>query len=232
MQRHGVSLGKIILNIPGVHNAVNALAVIALGSEIGVPFEKMAAALATFRGAKRRFEVIYESEKNLIVDDYGHHPTEIAATLATARTGSYKRIIAIFQPHRYTRTQALREEFGRAFDLADHVFVADIYPASEKPIPSVSGQTIVDEMIAHGHPSASHVSDLNKIHQVAASVLEEGDLIITLGAGNIHEASKRLAKDLQTKSRLRRSCARVRFACMNLCRSTPRCESAAPRNTG
>jgi len=202
VQRQGVTLGKVTLNIPGVHNAVNALAVIALGSEIGVPFEKMAAALATFRGAKRRFEVIYESEKNLIVDDYGHHPTEIAATLATARTGSYKRIIAIFQPHRYTRTQALREEFGRAFDLADHVFVADIYPASEKPIPGVSGQTIVDEMIAHGHPSASHVSDLNKIHQVAASVLEEGDLIITLGAGNIHEASKRLAKDLQTKSRL------------------------------
>ena len=152
VQRQGVTLGRITLNIPGVHNAVNALAVIALASEIGVPFDKMAASLATFRGAKRRFEVIYESEKNLIVDDYGHHPTEIAATLATARTGGHKRIVAIFQPHRYTRTQALKEEFGRAFDLADHVFVADIYPASEKPIPGISGQTIVDAMIAHGHP--------------------------------------------------------------------------------
>lgn len=202
VQRQGVTLGKIILNIPGVHNAVNALSVIALGSEIGVPFEKMAASLATFRGAKRRFEVIYESEKNLIIDDYGHHPTEIASTLATARTGRHKRVVAIFQPHRYTRTQGLKEEFGRAFDLADHVFVADIYPASEKPITGISGQTVVDAMIAHGHPSAVHVADLNKIHQAAASVLEDGDLIITLGAGNIHEAAKRLAKDLQIKSRL------------------------------
>ena len=202
VQRQYVTLGKITLNIPGVHNAVNALSVIALGSELGVPFEKMAASLATFRGAKRRFEVIYESEKNLIVDDYGHHPTEIAATLATARTAGYNRVVAIFQPHRYTRTQGLKEEFGRAFDLADHVFVADIYPASEKPIPGISGQTVVDAMIAHGHPSAVHVADLNKIHQAAASVLEDGDLIITLGAGNIHEASKRLAKDLQIKSRL------------------------------
>jgi len=198
----GSHLGEVALNIPGAHNAVNALAVVALATELGVPFEKTAAALDTFRGAKRRFEIRYESANHLIVDDYGHHPTEIAATLATARTGGWKRVIAMFQPHRFSRTLALKEDFGRAFSQADHVFVADVYAASEKPLPGVSGATIVEALEKNGHPSALHVPEVARIHRAAAAVLEPGDLIISLGAGNIHEAGARLAQDLATREKL------------------------------
>jgi len=198
----GKTLGSVALNIPGAHNALNALAVIALATEIGIPFEKITASLDTFRGARRRFEVVHETEFCTIVDDYGHHPTEIAATLSTARTGGHRRVIAMFQPHRHTRTQALKEEFGKAFDLADHVFISDIYPAGEKPIPGISGQTIVDAMLAHGHASARHVPDLREIHKSAAYILEEGDLVLSLGAGNIHESGARLANDLKQRAEL------------------------------
>lgn len=198
----GKNLGEIVLNIPGAHNAVNALAAIALASEIGQPFESIAAALESFRGAKRRFEIIHESARQTLVDDYGHHPTEIAATLATARTGGHGRVIAMFQPHRYTRTQALKDEFGKAFAKADHVFVSDIYPASEKPIPGISGQTIVDAMLAAGHSSARHVPDISRIHEAAAAISEDGDLILSLGAGNIHEAGQRLAQVFKMRDAL------------------------------
>jgi UDP-N-acetylmuramate--L-alanine ligase/UDP-N-acetylenolpyruvoylglucosamine reductase len=200
--KDGKVLGEILLNIPGAHNAVNALAVVALATEIGVPIETIAAALASFRGAKRRFEIIHDTNHQTVVDDYGHHPTEIAATLATARTGRHQRVIAMFQPHRYTRTQALKEEFGKAFAFANHVFVSEIYPASEKPIPGISGQTLVDAMIAAGHASAKYVPEVSRIHEAAASVAQDGDLILSLGAGNIHEAGKRLAQDLTTRDTL------------------------------
>lgn len=202
VSRHGKALGEVVLNIPGAHNAVNALAALALASEIGQSLESIAASLEAFRGAKRRFEVIYDSPRQTIIDDYGHHPTEIAATLATARTGGHSRVIAMFQPHRYTRTQAFKDAFGRAFALADHVFVSDIYPASEKPIPGISGQTLVDAMLAAGHTSATHVPDIARIHQAAAALAEDGDLILSLGAGNIHEAGHRLAQDLKMRDAL------------------------------
>ena len=202
VSRHGKTLGEVVLNIPGAHNAVNALAALALASEIGQSLESIAASLEAFRGAKRRFEVIYDSPRQTIIDDYGHHPTEIAATLATARTGGHGRVIAMFQPHRYTRTQALKDAFGRAFALADHVFVSDIYPASEKPIPGISGQTLVDAMHADRHTSATHVPDIACIHQAAAALAEDGDLILSLGAGNIHEAGNRLAQDLKMRDAL------------------------------
>ncbi len=195
-------LGEVLLNIPGAHNAVNALAVIALATELGIPFDRIAAALETFRGARRRFEIRYESPNHLLVDDYGHHPTEIAATLATARTGGWKRVIALFQPHRYSRTLALKDDFGRAFRDADHVFVADVYAASEKPLPGVSGATIVEALLANGHPSAFHIPEVGKIHREAAAIIENGDLVISLGAGNIHEAGSRLAQDLATREKL------------------------------
>jgi UDP-N-acetylmuramate--alanine ligase len=200
--KEGELLGAANLNIPGIHNAVNALAVIALAIEIGLPFDKIAAALENFRGARRRFEICYETPRNLVVDDYGHHPTEVAATIATARTGGWKRVLVMFQPHRYTRTLALREEFGRAFDQADAVFVADVYPASEKPIPGVSGQMIVDAMRAHGHPHAEFQPSVRHIHQNAGMEIEDGDLVLSLGAGNIHEAGARLISDLAARDRL------------------------------
>jgi len=200
--RKNERLGEITLNIPGAHNALNALAVIALTTELGVPFSSIAAALEAFRGARRRFEIRHESPRNLVVDDYGHHPTEIAATIATARTGNWKRVLVMFQPHRYTRTQALKDEFGRAFAQADAVFVADIYAASEKPIPGVSGQTIVDAAIAQGHTNIVHQPDIQRIHQNAGAAIQDGDLILSLGAGNIHEAGARLVNDLITRDNL------------------------------
>jgi UDP-N-acetylmuramate--alanine ligase len=202
VSREGASLGTASLNIPGIHNAVNALAVIALAMEIGLPFERIAAALESFRGAKRRFEICYETSRNLVVDDYGHHPTEIAATIATARTGGWKRVLVMFQPHRYTRTLALRQAFGKAFDQADAVFVADVYPASEAPIPGVSGQIIVDAIREHGHPHVEFQPSVRRIHESTGREIEDGDLVLSLGAGNIHEAATRLASDLNTRDRL------------------------------
>jgi UDP-N-acetylmuramate--alanine ligase len=200
--RRGELLGAACLNIPGVHNAVNALAVMALACEIGLPFDKIAAALEHFRGARRRFEICCETPRNLIVDDYGHHPSEISATIATARTGGWKRVLVMFQPHRYSRTLAFKEEFGRAFDHADMVFVADVYPANEVPIPGVSGQLIVEALRAHGHPHVEFQPSIKRIHQNAGAEIENGDLVLSLGAGNIHEAAARLASDLTTRDRL------------------------------
>ncbi len=200
--KDGTLLGIASLNIPGIHNAVNSLAVIALAVEIGLPFEKIAAALENFQGARRRFEICYETRRNLVVDDYGHHPTEVAATIATARTGGWKRVLVMFQPHRYTRTLALKEEFGRAFDQADSVFIADVYPASEKPIPGVSGQMIVDAMRTHGHPHVEFQPDIRRIHRNAGWEIQDGDLVLSLGAGNIHEAGARLVSDLAMRDRL------------------------------
>jgi len=202
VSREGTCLGEIALNIPGAHNAMNALAVVALATELGIPFDKIASALDSFRGARRRFEIRYESANHLVVDDYGHHPTEIAATLATARTGGWKRVIAMFQPHRFTRTLALKAEFGKAFAMADRVYVTDVYAASEKPLPGVSGATIVEALQANGHAAAEHVPEVSHVHRAAAAAIENGDLVISLGAGNIHEAGTLLAGDLATREKL------------------------------
>ncbi len=194
--RGGEPLGAITLNVPGRHNVSNAVGVIALATELGVPFAKIAEALETFRGARRRFEIKYRSERYMIVDDYGHHPSEVKATLATAKNTGRKRVLCMFQPHRYSRTQKLKEEFGRAFHAADVAMIADVYPASEVPIPGVSGQTIVDEMIREGHEAASFQPDRKKLAQEIGRMLEPGDCVISLGAGNIHEAATLLTKDV------------------------------------
>src|SRR3954468_23759299 len=152
----GQKLGEAVLNVPGQHNVHNALGVIAIANELGIPFERIAASLRKFEHARRRFEIKYSSDRFLLVDDYAHHPTEIRATLQTARSAGRKRVLAMFQPHRYSRTQALRKEFGAAFDNSDRVVITDVYPASEAPIPGISGQTIVDEMIAHGHRGVTY----------------------------------------------------------------------------
>ena len=194
----GVRLGEVELNVPGRHNVSNALSVIALASELGIPFARIAEALASFRGARRRFDIKYRSDKFLVVDDYAHHPSEIRATLATARGSGRSRTIALFQPHRFTRTLKLKDEFGRAFDDAQHVFLTDIYPASEPPIPGVTGQTIADAMAAHGHNGGRYVPNRAQMVLEAGRLLQPGDCILSLGAGNIHEQGALLARDLAT----------------------------------
>ena len=201
--RHGQKLGQATLYVPGEHNVHNALGVIALASELGIPFEKIAASLRKFEHARRRFEIKYESDRFLLVDDYAHHPTEICATLRTARATGRKRVLAMFQPHRYSRTKALRSEFGCAFDEADRVVVTDVYPASEPPIPDISGQTIVDEMVKHGHRGASYQLRFERVHCDIGNALDAGDLVLSLGAGNIHEQLSILAADLVIAEKLK-----------------------------
>jgi UDP-N-acetylmuramate--L-alanine ligase/UDP-N-acetylenolpyruvoylglucosamine reductase len=199
----GEKLGEAVLNVPGRHNVSNALGVIALAREIGIPFSKIAGSLGHFQHARRRFEIKYQSDRFLLVDDYAHHPTEISATLATARSAGRSRVLTMFQPHRYSRTKALRREFGCAFDNADRVVVTDIYPASEAPLPGITGRTIADEVAAHGHRGVSYQPRLDRVHCDVGNMIASGDLILSLGAGNIHEQLSFLAADLVIAERLK-----------------------------
>ncbi len=194
--RHGEQLGEAILSVPGQHNVSNALGVIALAMELGIPFEKIKRSLARFQHARRRFEIKYESERFLLVDDYGHHPTEIRATLSTARSVGRKRVLTMFQPHRYSRTKALRQQFGEAFSDAERVVVTDVYGSNEAPIAGVSGKTIADEIIAQGHRGVTYQPRLELVHSDVGNMLDPGDLVVSLGAGNIHEQLSLLAADL------------------------------------
>jgi len=202
----GEVLGRVELGIPGRHNVLNALGAIAIGSLCGVDFQKMARSLSSFAGAKRRFETKHLSSRYRIVDDYGHHPTEVSATLQTARSYGPKRVVVLFQPHRYSRTEKLAAEFGKALQAADLVFVTDVYAASEDPIPGISGQTIVDAVQAHGDTKAVSVPDLLTAHHAVGNALEEGDLFLTLGAGNVHEAGNKLIRDLKVLEEIQSEC--------------------------
>ena len=201
-RREGQELARVTLNVPGEHNVVNATAVLALAAELGLDVGRCAAALESFRGARRRFEVLHASDLHVLVDDYGHHPTEIAAVIRTARDAGRGRVLLLFQPHRYTRTQALKEEFGRALALADAVVVTEVYPASEDPIPGVSGRLIADAASAAGCAHAIYIAGRDEAGREAGRLLRPGDLLVTLGAGNIHEQGAVLAKDLQTLDNL------------------------------
>jgi UDP-N-acetylmuramate--alanine ligase len=203
VQRGDEKLGDATLSVPGKHNVSNALGVIALATELGIPSEKIAKSLGTFRHARRRFEIKYQSERFLLVDDYAHHPTEIRATLATAKSAGCKRVLTMFQPHRYSRTKALRVEFGGAFDDADHVFVTDVYAASEAALPGISGQTIADAISQHGHRAVSYQPRLDRLHADMGRMLAEGDLVLSLGAGNVHEQLATLAAELVIAERLK-----------------------------
>lgn len=203
--RRGEELGRVELGIPGRHNVLNALAAIALADDLGVDFNLVTRSLASFAGAKRRFESVYLSSRFRLVDDYGHHPTEIEATLQTARSLEPERLIVLFQPHRYSRTQRLADDFGKALQAADLVFVTDVYPASEAPMDGVSGQTIVDAVQKHSDGTTRCYSEenLGRAHHAVGNVMKQGDLVLTLGAGNVHEAGKKIAGDLTLLESLR-----------------------------
>ena len=203
VDHRGQDLGEAVLNVPGQHNVHNALGVVALASELGVAFEKIAKSLAKFEHARRRFEIKYDSPRFLLVDDYGHHPTEIRATLKAARSVGRKRVLTMFQPHRYSRTKALQKEFGCAFDDADRAVVTDVYGSNEAPIPGVTGQIIADEIVGHGHRGVSYEPRLEWVHRAVGNMLESGDLVLSLGAGNIHEQLSALAADLVIAEKLK-----------------------------
>jgi len=199
----GQQIGEAVLNVPGRHNVHNAIGVIALANELGIPFEKIAASLRKFEHARRRFEIKYSSDRFLLVDDYAHHPTEIGATLRTARSTRRKRVLTMFQPHRFSRTKALCHEFGCVFDDADRIVVTDVYAASEASIPGISGQTIADEIVRHGHRGVSYQPRLDWVHRDVGNMLTSGDLVLSLGAGNIHEQLSILAADLVIAEKLK-----------------------------
>ncbi len=192
----GRMLGEIELHVPGRHNALNALAAVAVGLELEIGFAHIAEALAGFRGVGRRFELRGEAAGVRVFDDYGHHPTEIAATLAAAK-GLGGRVLIVFQPHRYSRTEALRAEFGRCFGDADMAWVLDVYAAGEPPIPGVSGRTVVDSAREQG---ASHVHFTPTHAEAVEAALREaraGDVLLTLGAGDVSKLGDLLLAGLR-----------------------------------
>jgi UDP-N-acetylmuramate--alanine ligase len=178
-------LGELRLRVPGRHNMLNALAAVSVALELGVPFDRAARALEEFHGAERRFELRGETRGVMVVDDYGHHPTEIAAVIAAARAGLDRRVVVVFQPHRYTRTAQLLEEFVGALQKADRIVLTDIYAAGEAPIPGITIERLADALEAAAPGRVQLVKSLDDLPAAVASIVQAGDLVITLGAGSI-----------------------------------------------
>lgn len=200
--REKKSLGEVKLNIPGYQNVENSLAAIALADEAGIDFFGINSALRCFTGARRRFQLIGKVGDILIYDDYGHHPTEIMVTLKTAKSSwsSVKRVIAIFQPHRFTRTMHLRKEFGECFSFADVVIITDVYSAGENPIPGISGETIADEVKKNNkNQLVQYIPKKQDITNSVLDMVKDGDLVITIGAGDIHVIAKEIYSRLRER---------------------------------
>ena len=192
----GRDLGEVRLRLPGTHSVLNALAAVAVGLELEVAFPHIAGALEDFPGVGRRFETRGEAGGVLVVDDYGHHPSEIAAVLRAAKEHGRRRVVALFQPHRYTRTRDLLPDFAGAFGDADLVFIAPLYPAGEDPIEGVSAKSVADAITAAGHPACRLVGDLAEMPAAVRPHLTTRDVVITLGAGNITRVGDALLAQL------------------------------------
>jgi len=194
-------LGEIKLPVPGEHNVYNALAATAVALELDIPFEKIAGAFEGFKNANRRFQFKGEAGGVKVFDDYGHHPTEILATLGAARNGAAgQRIVVVFQPHRYTRTQDLMDDFARAFNNADIVYLLDIYPASETPIEGITAEVLAGKIEEFGHRTVKYIGGIETAAARVCSELRPGDLVITLGAGSITKLSDEIVEALKADS--------------------------------
>ena len=193
-------LGLFHLRIPGRHNVLNAMAAVAVAMELEVDPGTIRDALATFSGVDRRFQVRGVERGITVIDDYGHHPTEIRATLDSARVCGFRRIHVLFQPHRFTRTFHLMDEFAGAFNRADTLFVMDIYAASEKPIAGVTAEALVDRIGQFGHRAVKYVGTIDRGVEELAGVAREGDAVLTLGAGNVWQAGEKLLDKLRGKN--------------------------------
>jgi UDP-N-acetylmuramate--alanine ligase len=198
LRYRGADLGRFHLRIPGRHNVLNAMAAITVAMELEVKPDVIREALATFNGVDRRFQVRGKERGITVVDDYGHHPTEIRATLDSARVCGFRRIHVLFQPHRYTRTFHLMDEFAGAFNQADSVFVMDIYAASEKPIEGVTAESLVDRIRQFGHRGVEYVGTIDGGVEALLPVAADGDLVLTLGAGNVWQAGEKFLERLKT----------------------------------
>ena len=185
-------LGTIRLNIPGIHNLKNALAAITVARQLQIPFDIIAQALEEFQGVYRRFDIKGERNEVLIIDDYAHHPSEVKATLNAARAGWDRRIVAAFQPHTFSRTKALCDDFAGSFDDADLLIVTDVYPARETPIEGVTGKLIADAAVKYGHKNVVYLPTFEDIRRELPGLLQSGDIFISIGAGNICNISDAL----------------------------------------
>ncbi len=190
------SLGRFELGIPGLHNIYNALAAIGVGWELEIPLEAIRQALTEFSGVERRFQLVGEKKGVMVVDDYGHHPTEIKATLAAAKAGWAKRLLVVFQPHRFTRTRDLINEFATAFYQADLLFLTEIYPAGEAPIEGITGERLAQAIREHGHREVFFIPEKDEVVDQLFPYLRPGDLVLTLGAGDIWKAGRNLIERL------------------------------------
>ena len=193
----GDLLGAVKLNVPGRHNVSNSLAAIAAAREVGLEFSQIVDGLAVFYGAKRRFQTKGKVNGVWVVDDYAHHPTEIATTLEAARQTTPERLICVFQPHRYSRTALLRKEFGSAFQAADQLILTDIYSAGEQPIEGIDGETIKNEVEQQSGQTVLYIPDRNQIAGYLAEMVKPGDLVITMGAGNVYQAGEQLVTKME-----------------------------------
>jgi UDP-N-acetylmuramate--alanine ligase len=203
--QRGRTLGPATLQVPGRHNVLNALAAVAVGLDLEVPWERLQTALAGFGGVQRRFQIRGEARGVLVVDDYGHHPAEIRATLAAAKAGFDRRVITVFQPHRYTRTLHLRKDFLTAFYQSDVLIVMDIYGAGETPIEGVHARDLADGIAAHGHREVHYMDgDREGIVQYLWESTRSGDLVLTLGAGDVGQIGTELIMRLGAETGERR----------------------------
>src|SRR5205823_1982857 len=195
----GRDLGEFRLNVPGAHNVLNATAAIAVGVGLDVATDEIRSALESFRGVDRRFQLRGRAAGVSVIDDYGHHPTEIRATLAAARQCGFRRVHVIFQPHRYTRTQALLDEFATAFADADTLFILDIYAASEQPIPGITAEVLARRISERGGKPARYMRSFADAGEAALAAAEPGDMLLTLGAGNVYQLGPMLVERLQSR---------------------------------
>ena len=191
-----VTLGEIVLHVPGRHNLQNALAAVAVGLELGVPFDRIAEALDGFRGAERRFEDHGEVRGIRVIEDYGHHPTEIAAVVGAARTALGRRLVVVFQPHRYSRTRRLLDRFGPALTGADEIVLTDIYAAGEDAVSGVTVEALADAIRQHVTAPLHIVKDIKDVPAAVARIARTGDVVMTLGAGSIWAASEEILREL------------------------------------
>jgi UDP-N-acetylmuramate--alanine ligase len=190
-------VGRLKIQMPGLHNVYNSLATVATAYELDIPFRTVQEALREFGGIQRRFQIKGEKQGVLVVDDYGHHPVEVMATLRAARTGWERRIVVVFQPHRYSRTQALFQDFLTAFNDADVLVLADIYPAGEDRIEGVEAKRLYEGIRDYGHRDVTYLPDKKEIVEHLLRTVRSGDLVITLGAGDIWQVSEELVKRLK-----------------------------------
>ena len=195
----GETVGAFELHVPGVHNILNATAAIAVGVGLDIPVEQIHSALASFAGVDRRFQLLGTVSGVSVIDDYGHHPTEIRATLAAARECGYRKVHVVFQPHRYTRTQSLMDEFATAFENADSLFVLDIYPAGEPSIPEITGEALARRIGENGTP-AKYVSSFENATTSVLALTHQGDMILTLGAGSVSQLGPVVIERLQRRA--------------------------------